>query len=328
MEYIDGQAILEKYGISLGELVKAILDGLPAYDAVTGKRVIDQDSMIARPKYETEEQAAKAVDLIDAGIASRRMSGGEKPFSTYAPGGASGVDGIVRRNKIRLFMETAKIYEFPAGQERPNEPCGIFPLRYDTFSREYSEPVILGMHGEGESIQGLYQKQIGAMRFPAEAVATRFGAAPAPKEQAPDGEGPAPQVSLAWRDVEVTILNDREIMILAGGRRTEYSFEDAGMSAHDSPSRPWKILILLGAHGGFLRRDAWEGAWSDLQTQVSRLRGKLGKLVPEAEGDPIPFINKKDFQGYKAEFRCQWPSRPLPNTARAREAVRRDKDED
>ncbi|SNR81491.1 hypothetical protein SAMN04488503_1458 [Humidesulfovibrio mexicanus] len=172
---MDGKAVLEKYSISIGELVKAILGGLPAYDAVTGKRVIDQDSLVARPKYQTEEQAAKVVDLIDLSNAVRQTRRGEKPFRTYAPGGASGIDEIVRRNKTQLLMKDTKVYEFPAGQESPQEPWGVFPLRYDTFHREYSEPVMLGFHGEGESVQGLYQKLIGAMRFPVAFVEARFG---------------------------------------------------------------------------------------------------------------------------------------------------------
>lgn len=174
MEYIDGKAVLEKYSISVGELVKAILEGLPAYDAVTGKRVIDQDAMIAIPKYQTEEQAAKAVDYVDNMFAVARMRQGMPPFGGCSQLGASYMDGIVRRNKIQLFLSECKSYKFPDGYDRPQEPCGVFPLRYDTFHREYANAVHFKMHGDNETVIGLYQKLIGAMRLPVEAVEERF----------------------------------------------------------------------------------------------------------------------------------------------------------
>ncbi|MBI5519038.1 MAG: hypothetical protein HY916_03140 [Desulfovibrio sp.] len=174
MEYIDGQAVLKKYGISVGELVKAIHDGLPAYDAVTGKRVIDQDMMIACPKYETEEQAAKAVDYVDNMLAATRMSQGMPPFRDYSHSGAGYIDAVVRKDKVQLFLKNCKSYKFPEGYDQPQEPCGIFPLRYDTFHREYAEAVHLKMHGDNETVIGLYQKLIGAMRLPVAAVEERF----------------------------------------------------------------------------------------------------------------------------------------------------------
>lgn len=174
MEYIDGKAVIETYSISVGELVKAILDGLPAYDAVTGKRVIDQDMMIACPKYETEEQAAKAVDYVDNMLAATRMSQGMPPFRDYSHSGAGYIDAVVRKNKIQLYLKNCKSYKFPEGYDRPQEPCGIFPLRYDTFHREYAEAVHLKMHGDNETVIGLYQKLIGAMRLPVAAVEERF----------------------------------------------------------------------------------------------------------------------------------------------------------
>ena len=178
MDYIDGQAVIEKYTIPTGELVKAILDGLPAYDRVTGERFVDRDSLIAYPKYKTEKEAAEAYDLIAAGMAASKMRRGEKPFTTYAPGGAGGIDGIVRRNFARLFLENSKVYGFPAGQQPPNEPWCPFPLRFETFSREYSKDVTLGVY-EGESTKSLYEGAIRAMIFPVLAVEKRFGKASA-----------------------------------------------------------------------------------------------------------------------------------------------------
>lgn len=187
MDYIDGQAILKKYAISVGELVRAIIDGLPAYDAVTGKRVVDQDSMIARPKYETEGQAAEVVDLLIAGEAARKIRKGQKPFGVPLPDDIPPLvrercetrmietERTVRQNMINHFLKNSKVYEFPDGQERPQELCAVFPLCYDTFSREHYRDVTLGAYGEGETVHKLYQKQIGAMRFPVAAVEARFG---------------------------------------------------------------------------------------------------------------------------------------------------------
>jgi hypothetical protein len=173
MEYIDGKAVIEQYSISVGELVKAILDGLPAYNAVTGKRVIDQDMMIACPKYETEEQAAKAVDYVDNMLAATRLSLGMPPFRDYSHSGAGYIDAVVRKDRIQGFLKDCKSYKFPEGYDRPQEPC-VFPLRYDTFHREYADAVHLKMHGENETVIGLYQKLIGAMRLPVAAVEERF----------------------------------------------------------------------------------------------------------------------------------------------------------
>lgn len=190
MDYIYGKAILEKYSISVGELVKAILDGLPAYDSGTGERLIDMASMIAYPTYKTEEQAAKVVDLLLAGEAAREMRKGEKPLVSSLPDwipsharerfntSMSIVNKAVRDTHIKHFYANSKVYGFPAGQEPPKEPWLPFPLRFETFRREYANDVLLGLY-EGESTRSLYGGVIRAMLFPVAAVEARFGGASA-----------------------------------------------------------------------------------------------------------------------------------------------------
>lgn len=110
---------------------------------------------------------------------------------------------------------------------------------------------------------------------------------------------------VTWNDVEITLLRDTQtISILCDEVRQNHTFDTAWMDDHGKPSRSWKLLIAFIAAGGFLDPDIFDTSLDDVQTQISRLRKKLRKLLPHLIGDSIQYVNSNDLKGYKTAFRC------------------------
>ena len=158
MEWLNGKIVMEAYNIPVFRLAKAIRDGLPAYEAGTGRVIIDQDSLVPRPKYQSIDEAMEARDLL------ARKYHEESLFEEK--------EQEIKENQARVLLDNCFVYEFPPGWDKG--PATTFPFNYESFERVYQEMVFWGMYGDRD-VKDIYFESISMMCFCRQDIEGIFG---------------------------------------------------------------------------------------------------------------------------------------------------------
>lgn len=108
---------------------------------------------------------------------------------------------------------------------------------------------------------------------------------------------PTPQ-GTTWPEVRLQVSEHR-IRVTARGKTKEFSFQEAGFEERRKkgvPNRLWTLLRIIAMRGGSLQaQDASldHKARTNLKQYLTELRKCIQALVPNVDGDPIPY-NKEE----------------------------------
>lgn len=114
---------------------------------------------------------------------------------------------------------------------------------------------------------------------------------------------PTPQGTI-WSEVRLQVSEHR-VRVTAKSRSKDFSFQEAGFEERRRggvPDRNWTLLRVIALRAGPLQADDAEldhKARTNLKQYMTELRKRLHALIPNVEGDPIP---------YHKEDRCYRPA--------------------
>ena len=100
-----------------------------------------------------------------------------------------------------------------------------------------------------------------------------------------------------WNDVRA-LVGEWNIVIEVKRRRREVTFQKAGFedSKKGIPDEKWGLLKDFALYGGVISlndTNLESNLRNNLKSYVSILRKRIRALIPNIEGDPIPYINKE-----------------------------------
>lgn len=158
-----------------------------------------------------------------------------------------------------------------------------------------------------ERVENIYSDKLlkhGSKKHSADFQICRVEAEKTISDNSVSTSGMETPAKLDWKDVQISYLTDEQtISIVACGLRKDYTFDIAGMDNNGKPSRSWTLLVAFLAQGGTIYLKEWDTPREDLQTQVSRLRKRLAKILPHAAGESITYVKDKYLNGgYKTNF--------------------------
>jgi len=121
-----------------------------------------------------------------------------------------------------------------------------------------------------------------------------------------------------WQEVRVWVT-DFTIIIEAKRRRREFTFGAIGFEDKRTggvPDAMWTLLKVFAMRGGVIPYDGTDldhNTRTNLKQYVTQLRRRLRAVIPDIEGDPVPY--DKHARGYKTAFQIASQDRvvfPVP----------------
>jgi len=123
---------------------------------------------------------------------------------------------------------------------------------------------------------------------------------------------PTPQ-GTTWPEVRLQVSEHR-VRVTAKGKTKEFSFQEAGFEERRKkgvPDRMWTLLKAIALRGGPLGDQEASldyKARTNLKQYMTVLRKLIHALIPDIDGDPIPY--DKDERQYKAAFKISTDEGP------------------